>query len=281
MNVYRPNRFTNRQDTGMPRSNTRAGDKIRPLIWEEGLFGRICLSLGPLPSERSELDPRSSRDRLSSESSVGTGMRVDEVANVTVLQVLALPVDVDPEGFTVMHIKKTKGLVERDILWPNFVIPELHGYIDGERNECLAAARRYWLKNKKDEPVNLFLNREDAGRNAGRPATADTLSGAFSTAVVAAGIVEQVQKIDPDSGHVYYSPCPRHSFHDLRHSFAVLTYHALVELGISEPWKIIQDLLGHRNLATTIETYLRVVNVEKARVADAMYRTIRKRIRGN
>ena len=265
-------------DPGMPRSKTRPGDKIHPLTWGKNKFPTICRHLGPLPSERSENEPRSSRDRLSAELSVGTGLRVDEVASLTIYQILALPIDADPEGFSVMHVIKTKGLFERDVLVPNYLIPELHLYIDGERRECLAVAQRYWLKSGSDEPANLFLNRSDAHQNAGRPVTADTLSGAFSAAVVAAGFVDKTQKVDPEDGRVYYEESPQHSFHDLRHTFAVLTYHAEVMKGNSEPWKIIQCLLGHLHLATTMNTYLRVVNVEKARVSDAMYQETRRRI---
>ena len=56
---------------------------------------------------------------------------------------------------------------------------------------------------------------------------------------------------------------------------------ALVGQGISEPWKIIQSLLGHAHLSTTLDTYLRVVNVEKARTADGAYEVMRSIIRGN
>jgi integrase len=74
---------------------------------------------------------------------------------------------------------------------------------------------------------------------------------------------------------------PRHRYHDLRHTYALWTYHALVEQGISEPWKIIQSLLGHAHLSTTLDTYLRVVNVEKARTADRAYEVMRSIIRGH
>ena len=61
-----------------------------------------------------------------------------------------------------MHVTKTKRLVERDVNVPNYLIPDLHAYIDGERKECIASARRYWLKKKSDEPKVLFVNAVDA-----------------------------------------------------------------------------------------------------------------------
>ena len=271
-------------DPGTPTSTARPGEKVRPLIWgdpKNPSFPRIARQLGPLPSERGEDDPTPSRDRLAAELSVSTGLRVDEVAKLTVFQILDLPVGGDPERFTTMHVTRTKRLVQRDVNVPNYLIPDLHAYIDGERKECLAVARRHWLKKKSDEPRVLFVNGVDAHQNAGKPLRADTLSDAFRRAVIKAGLTEWVTKTDPATGEVRQARVPRHRYHDLRHTYALWTYHALVEQGISEPWKIIQSLLGHAHLSTTLDTYLRVVNVEKARTADGAYEIMRSVIRGN
>ena len=152
---------------------------------------------GHSPSERGADDPTPSRDRLAAELSVSTGLRVDEVAKLTVFQILDLPVGGDPERFTTMHVTKTKRLVERDVNVPNYLIPDLHAYIDGERKECIAVARRYWLKKKSDEPKVLFVNGVDARQNAGKPVGADTLSDAFRRAVIKAGLTEWVTKTRP------------------------------------------------------------------------------------
>ena len=271
-------------DPGAPRSSARPGEKVRPLIGGNGnnaSFPHVAKHLGPLPSERRADDPTPSRDRLAAELSVSTGLRVDEVAKLTIFQILGLPVDGDPERFTTMHVRKTKRLVERDVNVPNYLIPDLDAYIDGERNECLAVARRYWLKRKSDEPKALFVNGVDARQSAGKPVSADTLSGAFRRAVIKAGLTEWVAKTDPGTGEVREVLVPRHRYHDLRHTYALWTYHALVEQGTSEPWKIIQSLLGHAHLSTTLDTYLRIVNVEKARTADRAYEVMRSVIRGN
>lgn len=271
-------------DPGTPRSTARPGEKVRPLIGggpQNPSFPRIARHLGPLPSERDADDPTPSRDRLAAELAVSTGLRVDEVAKLTVLQILDLPVGGDPERFTTMHVTRTKRLVPRDVNVPNYLIPDLHAYIDGERKECLAVARRHWLKKRSDEPKVLFVNGVDAHQNAGKPVGADTLSDAFRRAVIKAGLTEWVTKTDPDTGEVRQVRAPRHRYHDLRHTYALWTYHALVEQGISEPWKIIQSLLGHAHLSTTLDTYLRVVNVEKARTADGAYGVMRSVIGGN
>src|ERR1035441_1793883 len=75
-----------RTDPGAPRSSTRPGEKVRPLIGgdpKNPSFPRIAGHLGPLPSERGADDPTPSRDRLAAELSVSTGLRVDEVAKLT------------------------------------------------------------------------------------------------------------------------------------------------------------------------------------------------------
>ena len=271
-------------DPGTPASRARPGEEVRPLIGGDprnASFPRIAKHLGPLPSERGADDPTPSRDRLAAELSVSTGLRVDEVAKLTLFQILDLPVGGDPERFTTVHVTKTKRLVARDINVPNYLIPDLYAYIDGERSECIAVARRHWLKKKSDEPKVLFVNGVDAHQNAGKPVRADTLSGAFRRAVMKAGLTEWVTKTHPDTGEVGQVLVPRHRYHDLRHTYALWTYHALVEQGTSEPWKIIQSLLGHAHLSTTLDTYLRVVNVEKARTADGVYEVMRSVIRGN
>jgi integrase len=271
-------------DPGTPRSTARPGEKVRPLISgdpKNPSFPRIARHLGPLPSERGADDPTPSRDRLAAELSVSTGLRVDEAAKLTIFQILDLPDGGDPERFTTMHVTRTKRLVERDVNVPNYLIPDLHAYIDGERRECVVVARRYWLKKKSDEPKVLFVNGVDAHQNAGKPVSADTLSGAFRRAVIRAGLTEWITKTDPDTGAARQVLVPRHRYHDLRHTYALWTYHALVEQGISEPWKIIQSLLGHAHLSTTLDTYLRVVNVEKARTADGAYEVMRSMIRGH
>ena len=271
-------------DPGTPRSSTRPGEKLRPLIDgdpQNPSFPRIARHLGPLPSERCADDSTSCRDRLAAELSVSTGLRVDEVAKLTVFQILDLPAGGDPERFTTMHVTRTKRLVERDVNVPNYLIPDLHAYVDGERKECIAVARRHWLRKKSDEPKVLFVNGVDAHQNAGKPIGADTLSDAFRRAVIKAGLTEWVTKTDPDTGEARQIRAPRHRYHDLRHTYALWTYQALVEQGISEPWKIIQSLLGHAHLSTTLDTYLRVVNVEKARTADGAYEVMRSVIGGN
>ncbi|GAA0429874.1 hypothetical protein GCM10009094_38110 [Massilia aurea] len=83
----------------------------------------------------------------------------------------------------------------------------------------------------------------------------------FRNACFELGLVDTVKKKDPMTNEVFLDKVPKHSIHDLRHSYAVLTYHAERLNGNPEPWKKIQAQLGHENLKTTIGTYLRYVEI--------------------
>jgi len=83
-------------------------------------------------------------------------------------------------------------------------------------------------------------------------------------------IVETKEIIDAETGEKYVKTIPAHSFHDLRHNCAVLTYHAEKSLGNAEPWKVVQVKLGHRSLKVTMDTYLQHVQIfgEKQGIVD-------------
>ena len=62
-------------------------------------------------------------------------------------------------------------------------------------------------------------------------------------------------------GNEIFNCKPRYRVHDLRHTYAVWTYHIRTSLGDNEPWKWIQSQLGHSTLDTTINTYLKHVSI--------------------
>lgn len=92
----------------------------------------------------------------------------------------------------------------------------------------------------------------------------------FKMAAIAGGLTETTIKTDPDTWKQYAVKEAAHSFHDLRHTFACMLYHAEKRNGNPEPWKLIQGRLGHKHLSTTMNTYLRVVDEFEARVSDRM-----------
>lgn len=232
-------------------------------------YRAIACRLGPVPSERGQ-DPRPARDRLAAELSLHTGMRIDEVTSLTKWQLLDLIPDRErPLTFQLMPITKTKGLRPRRVMVPNWLIAEVHAYIDGERKEALAEGTRRGLKR---EPQALFLNGVTARHNAGRPLSNDSLDEMFRRAVIDAGLTESTHKTDPETGERYIVQTARYSFHCLRHSFAIWRYYAERQAGNTEPWKLIQSLLGHQSLATTTDLYLRVSGEFEAQVSDRVSR---------
>lgn len=258
----------------LPRSNASPDDHVHPLAMTN--WRKIAQELGPLPSEN---DLRPSRDRLAAEMALFAGPRVEEISYLILPQILSLPInDAKPDSVVAIRLTKTKGDRPRNILVPVHLVLELIRYIDTERQDCLAAGRRYGLRNS---PQALFLNGVDARHNAGKPASSKTLSLGFHNAVVRAGFISKLLKQDPASGDKYFAPSADHTFHDLRHTFACLLYEAEVRRGNPEPWKVVQGRLGHKNLQTTLDTYLRVVDIFRADVHANVYRFIRMTLGGS
>ncbi len=252
--------------------------------------------LGSLPSEPKE-HLRPSRDRLACEFSLTTGLRVDEVASLTVNQILKLNTDYlylseeDREhGYLKLYITKTKRLKPRNVLVPCYLIPELVHYIDKERKAAVTVRKAYSSKDGKKykEPDCLFINHANPMQYAGNAIQPASLSHAFRQACKTAGVMKTVQEIhaieDDDGNETKVSVLRRaaaHCYHDLRHTFAVTMYSNEVENKNSEPWLPIKELLGHASVETTRDTYLKVVTVEeKARAGEVAYRA-KQRVGGN
>lgn len=258
------------------------GEPVRPLSDPDWL--KIQAELGPMPSER-EFDLRLSRDRLVCELGLATGMRVDEIASLTEFQLrglyqawLAADEEEREDGTFGMPITKTKRAKPRTVYVPGYMIPELMAYLDKEREASIKAgaalAKRRGHKYKR--PTALFLNSPESAQHAGKAVRATSLSWAFKEACLAAGVTHYVEKIEIDTGERYLESLSKHHFHDLRHSFAVWTYHYLKANGESEPWKEIQIVLGHSSLKVTMDTYLKIVEVDRRHAGRAQYNAKRR-----
>ena len=202
------------------------------------------------------------------------GLRVDEVASLEAHQILDLCPpswenhDLGPA--VVLHLTKTKGLVPRSVFLPTWLVREFDLYIRNERAEAIELFANSSRRRRKP-PTALFVNGARARAHAGKKITTDTLHEAFHRAVLDAGLVEHVVKTDPDTNQQRLEKQVRHSFHDLRHTFAVQTYWYEHLRGNREPWKIVQARLGHKHLATTLKYYLSVVEMYEAAVSDRMF----------
>lgn len=253
-----------------PRCADDADERVCPLTTTE--WRDVAAVLGPLPSQAAAGLPGLSRDRLASEISLWTGMRVDEVAGLTIHQILDASRAIRDSSLAAIELTRTKGLRKRKVLFPRHLIDELIFYIDSEREEAIETGRRYGMKKS---PSALLVNGCASRNHAGRPVKAYTLSEGFRRAIQVVGFTRQVEKIDPSTGEPFIDHLPAHTFHDLRHTFAVLLYHAEVSTGNAEPWKIIQARLGHKHLKTTRDVYLRIVDIFRTKANDAVYRFLR------
>jgi site-specific recombinase XerD len=246
---------------------------IRPMN-NQDLLGVLML-LGARAPALGEIrtDTRPVRDRLVATVQVTTGMRIDEVLSLTIYQILDLrPRTDDPAELVKLRIVKTKGLRPRIVSMPSYVLSALHWYIDHEREEALKKARSVRLT-----PVNtvgttaLFVNGVEANnRDVGKPLRSSNFMSVFDRGVRGAGLVHQELHRDPETGIDSMKPVTNHSSHDLRHTFAVQHYHSLKRHGDPAPWRKIQVLLGHQHSSTTMDIYLRSVEVDEARITDAM-----------
>ena len=161
-------------------------------------------------------------------------------------------------------VEKGKGNVTRMVSMPGWLVQDIQKYMSKERGESVRAGAQRHRKS-----VALFLGHSDS-KSAGRPITTSAIQKMFALHCIKSGIVEHVEWIDPETREKHVKTVAAHSFHDLRHNCAVLTYHAEKASGNAEPWKIVQIKLGHKSLKVTMETYLAHVSIfgEKQGVLD-------------
>lgn len=239
-------------------------DRINILSEEQ--IAAVLDMLGPDLSGNLRKDKRPIRDRLGAEWSFLTGIRLKEVVGLTTRQVLGTVKNAkldNPAKLFKLRLTITKGNRPRTILVPAHLLKASVRYIETERKAAveLAATRDPQYK----EPGELFLNGTDVNAAyAGSPLQGKVLSQHFSDAVIACHLIENISTTRGTITIALFH------FHDLRHTFAVKIYSILEKLGKREPWKLIQALLGHRYLSTTIKTYLKHVRIDEASIGDAL-----------
>lgn len=273
----------------LARTKMSVGPKTRPLALErsdpdaephpigaEHEF-RLAAAMGPLPSEIADKwtpDPTvpgshwrrgpdrkklSSRDRLACELDLNCGPRIDEILN--------LPAQIF-EGFKCrekdycqcyeLRITHTKGLRPREIQIPYSLMSELADYVANERRVAIAEAQRLWLGDN-EPPWQLLLNGPGAGRHVGKPAKAEQIERQFNQACIDLVLVID-RLLAKGTTNSRVASKVRHTFHDTRHTFAVISFQGLERNGYMRPWIRIQKLLGHASVSTTTSIYLSVLN---------------------
>lgn len=232
-----------------PRKNRTA---IRPFTIQE--LRDFCDEMGPRASERGE-STLPARNRLIADIAWTTGLRLHEIAKLTTYQFLSItPAPAAFAGVEHQLIIVGKGKKPRSIAIPNWVVLDALAYIDGERAHAAKKSRT------RKEPAQLILSGLSSSQ-PGSPLGQRRFQQIVEAACVRAGLTHLQEHIDPETGEISAIRKSKHNVHDLRHTYAVLTYWVEKEHGNPEPWKKIQAQLGHEHLQTTIDTYLHFVEI--------------------
>ncbi len=238
----------------LPRKR-RATSPIRPFSGVE--WDKFTEALGPLPSEQLNAQAQSCRNRLIIILTVLTGLRVSEVMRLTCHDFLTMKPDTNSPAVEQPLNVNGKGDIDRLVGIPNWLVAEVQTYIHGERARAVQSIR---AAGRKTNVSALFVSNVGHSR-VGLPMTKRCYQKVVENACVAAGLTKIIQRTDPITRSITWVEKPKHCFHDLRHTFAVLLYQAERAIGNPEPWKRVQQALGHKYLKETIETYISFVTV--------------------
>ena len=218
---------------------------------------RLLKHLGPAP-ENGE-DQRSTRNRLIAELALLGGARLGDVINLTTLKFLSITVEPHQMLTEFPLIVLGKGKVTRQMAVPGWLVVSVQKYIAGERAESERQGKKRGAGGAK--PITALFLGHPGSKAAGKPISGSAVQKMFDLACRQCGITDKVEVTDLDTGKSHIKTMAAHSFHDLRHNCAVLTYHAEKALGNPEPWKIVQVKLGHKSVKVTMDIYLAYVEI--------------------
>lgn len=231
--------------------------------------------LGPLPPDEGQklCDSRPTRTRLAATVSINSGMRIDEVIGLEKWQILSLKFLIgEPLAPVALYLTRTKGLRPRTVYLPSWLVGALHWYIDNERQAVIDAAKKKGkFRRTNSEPQALFLNGFTANPAfLGEAVKADTFQREMREACLRSGLVRKERGVDPNTNELLILNKPKYTFHGLRHTYAITLYSSKTKQGDKEPWKTVQASLGHKSLKTTVDTYLRSIQIDEAAISDAL-----------
>ena len=232
--------------------------------------------IGPAPREPSGCETTDFLEEESAQSSVGhlgmdtglhAGLRVSEVVGLHVgLFDKYIDIDIVPNRFYSVGPFRRKGGKYKKVLFHGVLLQKVVNYINRERKFAM-----------RDSPVEheMLLVHKD-GRLRGKAICKSTLQRRFRKACLAAGVKRLVLKTRPVDGswsntYQVKEERAKYTFHALRHTYAVWTYYARSASGDAEPWKFIQEQLGHEDVTTTIQIYLKVTHDYEAVISDGFH----------
>lgn len=243
---------------------------------EEADVEQVLKAIGPAPRAKdcpdNEDNAASSIGHLGMELGLQAGLRVSEVVTLRVsLFRRHLDVAIVPGVFYRVGAFRRKGGKAKSVRMHGVLLQKVVNYIKRER-ACV-------MRDVPEDHGVLLVHKGGARR--GRPLRPGTLQRRFAKACTSAGVVRSASKLSPTEGDwskpvVTVVQCPRHTFHDLRHTFAVWTYYARRAEGDAEPWKYIQEQLGHEHPETTMKIYLKVTQDFEAQVTDVFIDTLNR-----
>lgn len=241
----------NQRSRGMLSYAAPQSTSTNPLLLKTFKRPTKCLTELEVKALRNTIGKKSTTsevDLLLVDTAVSTGMRRKEVCNLTVKQLeRATPPDRRSDRSASFLISETKGEKPREVRMPEGVYFRILNYIKISRRKLVQELKLKAEKKGKTfiEPDKVFLGKQ--GRSIQR------------------GYLSKIMGKYFRSANIYGA-----TFHALRHTFAVVTYKALVKSGDTQPWKAIQLLLGHAHLSTTINTYLETVGMEEIAISSTM-----------
>lgn len=228
-------------------------DVVRPL--QIAQVRSLLKHLGPPPEDKE--DPRSVRDRLIAELALFAGARLGDVINLTTIKFLSITVEPHQMLVEFPITVLGKGKVTRQMAVPGWLVVAVQKYIVGERSE----SERRGMKRRRAKPTTALFLGHPGSKAAGMAISRSAVQKMFELACRQCGIVEKIEVADLETGKTHIKTVAAHSFHDLRHNCAVLTYHAQKANGNPEPWKIVQLKLGHKSVKVTMDVYLAHVEI--------------------
>lgn len=230
-------------------------------------------AIGPAPQEPSEERAEDFAKEETSPTSVGhLGMSAALYAGLRVGEVVQLELAhfekyskfevLESRYYPIGPIRR-KGGKWKKVLFSGVLLQKVLHYIRRER--------RFAMQDSDIEHGRLLVHKD--GWRRGRPICKSMLQRRFREACMASGVRRTVVKHRPVQGSWSETSQSeeeraKYTFHDLRHTYAVWTYHARKLNGDAEPWKFIQEQLGHEHVSTTLSTYLSVTNEYEAFISD-------------
>lgn len=248
-------------------------DAELPRVMQPSEVKKVLEAIGPPPRE-----PSSPEDEASAESSVAhlgadiglqAGLRVSEVTGLHLsLFQRFLDTEILPTAQYRVGPFRRKGGKRKFVNFHGVLLQKVVNYIKRER--------AFVMQGVKDHGMLLVHKR---GHFRRLPIHKSTLQRRLSSACVAAELTRSVVRLRPVNGSWANKTADTQvrasfKFHDLRHTFAVWMYYARKASGDSEPWKYIQEQLGHEDVLTTIKTYLGVTQDFEAFVTDKFIDTL-------